>query len=217
MRAKHLKENTMEDLDAEFSQLCGPADERVIRLLEVGIESLLNPALDPAYLAFVREHHGAVPRKSYFTASDGKTYRVGRFLTLVDGKSVLEPPFQESWEFPDRDVRIDWSAFTLVDQECATSRALFYGYALVPFAALYWHTEHPDGMSLTDGNVNLVGFLFNEDGSSSVVVWLAGNAAGEYSRWEDAREDIDEARYADFTVPVAPDFASFLALLRLES
>lgn len=204
----------MEESNAEFTQLCGPSDKRVIQFLEKKLE---HP-LDPAYLRFAEQYHGAVPRKSYLTAGDGRTYRVGRFLTLVDRNSVLEPPFQESWENPDRDVRIDWSAETLVDQECATSRGLCYGVALMPFAALYWGVEHPDGMSLTDANVNLVGSLFDEDGGSSVVIWLAHKASDEEARLADApEEDIYDARYADFTVPVAPDFKAFLAMLRLEA
>jgi hypothetical protein len=206
------------DLAYDLSSLCGPVDLRVAGFLE----KYRGNMLDPSYLRHIQKWHGGIPGKQYFDAADGETYRVGRFLTLVDKKSALEPPARPSWEFPERDVRIDWSVLTLIDQEGPSCRYLFGGEELLPFAALYWGPHHPDGMSLTDGNVDLLGFLYQpERRRPRVVVWLAHEAQQEFRRWEAALEatgwDEDEpVRYDDFTVPVAVDFDAFLALLRAE-
>jgi hypothetical protein len=203
----------MEDLGYDPASLCGPVDERVAEF----IQSYRKRRLDPAYLAHARRFHGGIPGRSYFTAADGETYRVGRFLTLVDDESELPPPARPSWSNPGRDSRIDWSMLTLIDEEGATARHLFYGEELLPFAALYCGPHHPDGMGLDDGNVDLMAFFF-EGERSSVVVWRSDRAADEYWRWEEDLEQDEDApvRFADFTVPVAPDFESFLRLLRAE-
>lgn len=199
---------TEPDLAYKPASLCGPVDLRVAHELE----EYRGHKLDPAYLRHVQKYHGGIPGKSYFDAEDGHTYRVGRFLTLVDQKSELEPPPRPSWEFPERDSRIDWSMLTLIDQEGPSCRNLFGGEKLLPFAALYWGRQHPDGMSLTEGNVDLLGFLYeSEQQRPRIVVWLADNAQEEFFRWE--AED-DEVRYSDFTLAVAPHFDAFLALLR---
>src|SRR5262245_52101892 len=111
------------DLGYDPSSLCGPADLRVARFLE----EHRGKKLDAAYLRHVQQFHGGVPGKQYFDAEDGNTYRVGRFLTLVDDESELEPPLRPSWEFPPRDIRIDWSVLTLIDQEGLSCRHLFDG------------------------------------------------------------------------------------------
>ena len=147
---------------------------------------------------------------------------MGRFLTLVDEDSALEPPARPSWEFPERDIRIDWSVLTLIDQEGPSCRNLFAGDDLLPFAALYRGKLHPDGMSLTAGDTDLLCFLYRSKAQRPrVVVWLADRAQQEYDRWEGVMSAADGAeevpvRYEDFTVPVSPDFDSFLARLRAE-
>src|SRR5262245_56541492 len=93
------------DLAYDASSLCGPIDLRVARFLE----KYRGHKLDPAYLRHLQKYHGGIPGKQYFEAEDGKSYRVGRFLTLVDEKSKLEPPPRPSWEFPKQNIRIDWS------------------------------------------------------------------------------------------------------------
>jgi hypothetical protein len=197
------------DLNYDPSSFCGPADLRVARFLEEYREH----KLDAAYLRHVKKYHGGIPGKQYFDAEDGKTHRVGRFLTLVDEKSKLEPPFRPSWQFPKQDIRIDWSVLTLIDQEGPSCRNLFGGEKLLPFAALFFGPNHPDGMGLTDGNVNLLAFLYeSKKRRPRVVVWLAHEAQREYFRWEKA--GCDEVRYADFTVGVAETFDEFLASLR---
>ncbi|HTU22907.1 MAG TPA: hypothetical protein VMG10_33020 [Gemmataceae bacterium] len=208
----------MVDLHYDPSSLCGPVDMHVVRFLE----KYRGNNLDPSYLLHISRWHGGIPGKQYFDAEDGKTYRLGRLLTLVDEESELEPPFRPSWAFPNRDIRVDWSVLTLIDQEGPSCRHLFGGEELLPFAALYWGTRHPDGMSLTDGNVNLLGFLYErKEQRPRVVVWLALEAQQDYWRWEKALEacgwDKEEpVPYKDFTVPVAPNFDIFLTLLRAE-
>jgi hypothetical protein len=203
----------MVDLGYDPSSLCGPADRRVAEF----IQNYRKRRLDPAYPEHAGRYHGGIPGKQYFDAADGNTYRVGRFLTLVDEDSELEPPRRPSWSNPGRDIRIDWSMLALIDEEGATARHLFYGEELLPFAALYCGPHHPDEMGLDDGNVDLLAFFYEAE-RSQVVVWLADEAAVEFRRWEaELRQDEeDPVRYADFTVPVAPDFASFLRLLRAE-
>jgi hypothetical protein len=199
------------DLAYDPVSLCGPVDMRVVRFLE----KYRGHKLDPAYLRHVQKYHGGIPGKQYFDAEDGKTYRVGRFLTLADEKSKLQPPPRPSWEFPKQDSRIDWSVLTVIDQEGPSCRSLFGGAKLLPFAALYRGPHHPDKMSLTECDVNLLGFFYESKRQRpQVVVWLAHEAQREFSRWEKA--DCDEVRYADFTIPVAPHFDAFLALLRAE-
>ncbi len=202
----------MVDLGYDPSSLCGPVDERVAAF----IQSYRKHRLDPAYLDHARRYHGGIPGKQYF-AADGETYRVGRFLTLVDEESELGPPPRPSWANPGRDARIDWSMLALIDEEGATARHLFYGEQLLPFAALYRGPHHPDEIDLSDGHVDLLAF-FNEGDRPRVVVWLADRAAAEFRRWEAElrRDEGAPVRFADFTVPVAPDFESFLRLLRAE-
>lgn len=203
----------MVDLDYDPQSLCGPVDERVVEF----IQSYRKHRFDSAYLEHVRRYHGGVPGKRYFEAADGETYQVGRFLTLVDEESELSPPARPSWTNPGRDIRIDWSVLTLVDEEGATARHLFYGEKVLPFAALYCGPHHPDKMGLDDGNVDLVAFFFGVE-RSAVVVWRSDKAAVEFRRWEEElRHDENAAvQFSDFIVPIAPDFARFLRLLRAE-
>lgn len=197
------------DLAYDPTSLCGPVDLRVAKFLE----AYRGNKLDASYLRHVKRYHGGIPGKQYFDAEDGKTYRVGRFLTLVDEKSELEPPHQPSWECPKQDRRIDWSVLTLIDQEGPTCRNLFAGEVLLPFAALYFGKIHPDGMGLTDGNTDLLAFRYeSKRRRPRVVVWLAYRAQQEYFRREAA--SYDAVRYDDFTVPVADNFDEFVALLR---
>ena len=121
------------DLAYDPSSLCGPVDLRVARSLE----KYRGNKLDSSYVRHVQKWHGGIPGKQYFDAEDGKTYRVGRFLTLVDDESELAPPPRPSWKFRERDIRIDWSILTLIDEEGPSCRNLFGGEELLPFAALY--------------------------------------------------------------------------------
>jgi hypothetical protein len=208
----------MVDLNYDPSSLCGPVDLRVARFLE----KYKGNKLDSSYLRHLKKWHGGIPGKQYFDAEDGKTYRFGRFLTLVDEKTKLEPPFRPSWQFPKQDVRIDWSVLTLIDQEGPSCRNLFSGEKLLPFAALFYGPHHPDGMSLTDGNVDLLGFLYeSKRHRPRIVVWLADDAHKEYRRREKALQASgwnkeEPVRYEDFTVPVAGHFDAFLELLRAD-
>ena len=208
----------MPDVDLAYdpSSLCGPADLRVARFLE----EYRGNKLDPSYLRHVQKWHGGIPGKQYFDAEDGKTYRVGRFLTLVDEKSKLQPPIQPSWKFRERDMRIDWSVLTLIDEEGPSCRNLFGGEDLLPFAALYRGQFHPDDMSLTDGDCDLVCFFYTaKKQRPGIVVWHSDQAQKEYWRWDEALKASgwskkERVRYEDFTVSAAPHFDAFLEMLR---
>ncbi len=205
----------MVDLNYDPSNLCGPVDMRVVLFLE----KYRGHKFDPSYLAHVQKWHGGIPGKPYFTAGGRKPDRIGRFLTLVDEKSVLEPPHRPSWEFPKQDIRIDWSVLTVIDQEGPSCLTLFSGEQLLPFAALFYGPHHPDGMGLTDGNVDLLCFFY-EPGvrRPRVVLWLAHDALEERFRWDKAFRvnENERVRYEDFTVPVAQHFDEFLELLRAD-
>jgi len=176
----------MEDIDLNYdpTTFAGPVDPRVIEFLE----TYRGHKFDVSYLDHARKYHGGIPGKQYFDAADGKTYRVGRFLTLIDDKSHLRPPFRPSWEFPDRDIRIDWSVLTLIDEEGPACRNLFGGEKLLPFAALYRGGHHPDSMGSQEADCvpDLVCFFYESGAASSkIVVWLALRALDEYFRMEE--------------------------------
>jgi hypothetical protein len=207
------------DLAYDPSSLCGPVDLRVARFLE----KYRGNKLDPSYLRHVQQWHGGIPSKQYFEAEDGKTYRVGRCLTLVDEKTKLKPPTRPSWKFRERDIRIDWSILTLIDEEGPSCRNLFGGEQLLPFAALHRGQLHPDKMGLTDGDCDLACFFYtSKTKRPRIVVWHADLAQKEHWRWDEALKASgwnkeERVRYEDFTVPVAADFDEFIAKLRVES
>jgi hypothetical protein len=200
----------MVDLNYDMSSLCGPADMRVVRF----IETYRGNKFDPAYLQHIQQWHGGIPGKQYFDAQDGKTYRVGRFLTLVDEKSTLEPPERLSWENRDRDIRIDWSVLTRIDEE-GPCMQVFSGEKLLPFANLYYREHHPDEMGIgEDGIIDLLAFIYEGKSRPRVVVNLARKSLDEYFRLEESRSEGREVRYDDITVSVAENFDEFLKLLR---
>ena len=196
----------MVNLDYDPTSFAGPVDNRVVDFL-----AGYRHKLDPSYLLHAAQFHGGVPGKQYFDGDDGKTYRIGRFLTLVDRDSELTAPFKQSWQFPERDIRIDWSVLTLIDEEGPSCRQLFH--ELLPFAALYRGKHHPDDMSLREADCDLVCFRYeSKKGRPRVVIWLAHESAAEYHRWEKA--GCDQVQYGYFTVAAAADFDKFLQMLR---
>lgn len=205
------KVEDMVDLNYDTSSLCGPVDMRVVRF----IEKYRGNKFDPSYLKHVQKWHGGIPGQQYFDAQDGKTYRVGRFLTVVDEKTKLQPPARPSWEYRDRDIRIDWSVLTWIDEE-GPCRQVFSGEKLLPFATLYYREHHPDEMGIGEyGIVDLLAFIYEGKTRPRVVVNLARKSLDELFRLEKARSDQErEVRYDEITVSVAPNFDEFLKLLR---
>ena len=171
------------NLNYDPSSLCGPVDRRVARFLE----KYRGYKLESSYLRHIQQWHGGIPGKQYFDAEDGNTYRVGRFLTPVDEKTKLEPPPRPPGQDRERDLRLYWSMLTLIDLEGPSCRDLFAGEELLPFAALYRGSLHPDGMDLTESDCDLVCFCYESKGwRPSIVVWHADHAHEEYFRWENA-------------------------------
>lgn len=203
----------MMDLNYGKSTLCGPVDMRVVRF----IEEYRGNQFDLSYIEHIQKWHGGIPGNKYFDAEDGKTYRVGRFLTLVDEKTKLEPPARPSWEFRDRDMRIDWSVLTWIDEEPPCMQ-IFSGERLLPFASLYFREHHPDEMGIGEmGVIDLLAFIYEGKTRPRVVVNLARNSVDEYLRLDRIRSDEEwDVRYGDITVAVAANFDDFLKLLRAE-
>jgi len=218
----------MSDIDLKYDpgSFAGPFDEDVLELVESMIEG--DRHLDASYVAHLRTFNGGIPGKQYFTTSGGKTYRVGRFLAMVDEESELPAPEQPHFEFGDMDARAVNGVPFLMDCEGPVCRGLLY---LIPFAALYFGDNHPDEMSIHRGYVDLLCFRYANRGPDcprpSVVVWKGESAAAEYERWSEEldsmmdgeSEDVDAdaeaaVRYEDFTEEVAPDFDAFLKMLR---
>lgn len=182
-----------------FTSGAGPVDPKVLRWLQ----EYCNP--DPTYIEQAEQLHGTIPDKPYFDARDGKTYRIGRFLTLVDEENLTQPAWP-SWEYGG-DARIDWSVSMLKDGDAPIPRGL--GDRLLPFAVLYAGDVHPDRMGTGEyGLVDLVCFYTEAEGERpKIVVWLAAESPMDYT--DD--EDLD---YSEFTIPVAPDFDAFVSMLR---
>lgn len=148
----------MKVLDYDTASL---RDQRVVRILEQGY----GKRLDPAYLAFIEHLTSGVPPRQY-VAARATVHRIGRFLPLVDNYSELEPPFRRSWEFLARDVRIDWGVLTLIEEDGPSAWHLFGGERLLPFVALYRGSRHPDTLSLTGGDTNLLTFAYDKPGKA---------------------------------------------------
>jgi hypothetical protein len=205
------------DLLYEPDSLAGPPDTRVL-------DKLANHryVLDRGYLEHIGQFHGGIPGKGYFTTPGNRVLRIGRFLTLYDSKSLLVPPPRPSWAVPGRDIRIDYSAYTLIYEEGNSCRNLFAGDELLPFAALYYGPHHPDGMDLTDGQVDLMCFFYSDKAAKKgrkrprIVRWDSDLAHREYRRWEEEMRADENAPvlYDTFLETIAPNFDSFLKMLR---
>jgi hypothetical protein len=196
------------DLGYDPDTLAGPVDPRVVRWIEEH-----RRRFDPSYLDHIQRFHGGIPGKQYFDTPQGETMRVGRFLTLVDEETPLPPPFCPSWQYPNRDVRIDRSVLTLIDEEGPSCRQLLAGEDILPFAALYRGDLDPDGMSLLEGECDLLCFDYRLGAPRpQVVIWDAYASLKDCIRRDRSRDDT--VRYEEFIRPVASDFDAFLRLLR---
>lgn len=208
------RKDAMMVIDYDLGSPCEPVDGRVMRILQ----TRHGKVLDASYFAQIQHHHGGVPIRQYVNDAHGTTHRIGRFLLLIDNHSEFETPFQSSSEFPTRDARIDRGILTLIEEDSATAHRLFGGEKLLPFAALYRGSRHPDDLRLGDGEASFLAFLYNGQVRPQVVVWIAADAGREYERWSfalaDGRRWDEPVRYSAFTVPVAKHFDDFLSCLR---
>ncbi len=201
---------TDSSIECQTGSLAGPVDQRAIAALE----DYRQFTFDSTYIAALPFIHGGIPVRQYLTTPSGKVVRIGRFLPIVDEHSTLTPPEQPSWETPGRDVRIDRSIETLIDQEGTSCQCLFAGERLIPFAALYAGHIHPDGMSLTSGDCDLLCFDHLVT-PPAVVLWRADDALTEFLRLDDTPLEEDEpVDYDSFMEPVADCFQTFAELLK---
>ncbi|MDY8135399.1 hypothetical protein [Aquimarina sp. 2201CG5-10] len=174
--------------------------------------------LDKSFLFFIKKHHGTIPINGEFKSKKGQIYKIGRFLTLVDETSQLASPIIQS-KFNNRDARIDWSIYTLIDEESTTLRSFIDGKRLIPFASLYQGTNHPDGMDLSRANIDLLCFFYSDDEKRpKIVVWNGQKAIQESLRSEEVLENEDlteeeyyqRINYSSFTELVDINFDDFL-------
>lgn len=199
-------------LKFEKNSLAGPVDRKALELLQA------RYSLDESYLRLIRKFHGGIPEQQYI-AGKGRSYRVGRFLTVLDTHSNLPGQFQPHFDRTDTDCRIVRSILFAIDGECATSRALYYGERLVPFAAFFAGEHHPDQMCLDRGYVSLLCFDYGTGARPAVVVWHAQDAIKEYQKWEVAGcpfkpTKVADVDYTKFTEPIAENFDEFMNLMR---
>ena len=167
--------------------------------------------LDDDFLAQMASCHGGRPRISKFEAAN-EQWPVGQFLTVLDFKSDLIPPFRPHFNLQDVDERAVESIDYLVDGEHSTSRALFEG--LMPFAATNFE------MCLDRAYINLLCLDHRADSKQpTVVMWLADEANDAYMDWEDACDFDDEddgmssILWDTFLMPVAASFSEFIQSL----
>jgi hypothetical protein len=194
----------MRDLQCDPQTLAGPIDERVVRNLK---------GLDPAFVEHMKTCHGGQPRIGSFKVGN-KRGNIGLFLTLLDDKSELQPPFRPHFDFTDLDERVVNSIPFLTEVEHFTSRALFGG--LLPFAALQ------AGMCLDQAYVHLLCFdrrLHHKH--PPVVMWDAHRASDAYLKWENLPlkkrfgddDRILNVRWHDFVIPLSDNYVSFVESL----
>lgn len=207
-----------ETLLFEEESLAGPVDPQALKYLES------RHVLDESYRQLIHSFHGGIPGRQYIKGK-GHRYRVGRFLTILDRHSQLPGPFQPHFDQSEIDCRVARSISFVIDAESMTSRALFYGQRLLPFAALYAGDHHPDDMCLDRVYVSFLCFDYGTGSARPViVVWHAQKAADAYDEWEEddypteeAEPDIPAIDYNKFTERIADNFDEFLEMLQSES
>lgn len=197
--------------DLHCGETCVPdvIDDRVVANLRQRHRFTLNDD----FLAQMTASHGGRPQIATFMAS-GESWRIGQFLTLLDGRSELVLPFRPHFDHCSCDERAIESVPHLVDGDNSTSRALFKG--LMPFATTV------TGMCFDRAYVNLL--CLNHRVSSdqpTVVMWLAEQANEAYMDWEDSFEFGDDEEdvfqsvpWDTFLIPVADSFDAFIQSLR---
>lgn len=198
----------MRNLECDPSTLVGPIDERVVADID------RRYPLPADFLAYMKACHGGRPKVGAFKVGS-KTGHIELFLTLLDQESDLPPPFRPHFGVSSWDERALNSIRYLLDYEHATHRALFG--KLLPFAALL------AGMHLDCCYVDLLCLDYRENRSKPpVVLWVAAQANTALMNWEDlpieeqfdAEENIKSVPWDDFLIPLAPDFAAFIEMLR---
>ncbi|MBX9667350.1 MAG: hypothetical protein K2X93_07010 [Candidatus Obscuribacterales bacterium] len=181
----------------------GAPDKRVIKQISK------TQSLPPSFLSFCETNHGKTPKRGKIK---GTKLRIGRFLSLVDDKSKLPGPFRPHFEDSSVDERVMRGISAVIGYESATSRALYYGERLLPFAVLYCGDEHPDEMCIDRYYVDFLCFDFEKKPiEPPVVVWHSEKANKEFFKYDEGK--IEEPNYKKFTTPLAKSFAELLELV----
>jgi hypothetical protein len=197
------------------NSFAGPVDSKALSDIEE------RHVLDPGYREFIFACHGGIPVEQYIKGK-GQNYRLGRFLTILDQNSQLTEKFQPHFEYSDIDSRVARSVAFAINSESNTSRALFYGQRLLPFAAFYAGEHHPDDLCLDRAYVSMLCFDYKSQGTRPpVVVWHAHEALKAYFKWEEANcpfegpdGNVPKVDYEDFTEHIADNFDEFLKLMQ---
>ncbi len=191
----------------------GPVDPAALADLEK------RHPLDSSYRQLLDRLHGGIPLRQFIK---GHRCRIGRFLTILNSRSKLEGAFQPHFDQSNTDCRVVRSIAAQIDTECATSRGLFYGQRLLPFAALYVGEHHPDEMCLDRAYVDLLCFDYGTGSlRPPIVVWHAEDAAEAYEDWlgddcprEEEDPETPAVDYDNFTKRIADDFDEFLKMVQ---
>ena len=166
---------------------------------------------DPAYVDFITDNHGGIPIKQWFNSKDGRLFRIGRYVNFG---GPYTPPYQDSWEFPGRDHRMDWSHEAL---ETIANIADGCAAFLIPFGILYSGDHHPDDMGVIYSNMLCFDYKNMHGTLPSVAAWINANAVTEYCRLqEQGVNPFLEMDHSNITHPVADCFADFLRILMHE-
>ena len=172
----------------------------------------ISHRFDPDFARLLPSIAGKSPVKPYFTASDGRVHRIGRFVGYADELTELSGPFQPG--IVDRQVDQRITEQSLPEIINSTALDLFGGgERILPFAAL---CDHVDPVSLRwqnyDFPVNDSLCFDTETAPYSIVFCDAIKAADAANEWEYG--DEEDVRYDSFLVPVAGSFVEFATMLR---
>lgn len=186
----------------------GALDPQVIH----NIEHRYSP-LEQDYLDFLQQYHGCTLHNVTISIAQ-QQYRVAEILTLLDEHSPLASPFQPHFEHTHRDRRLINNVIYLTQYEHSTQQALFG--SLLPFAT----TETQ--LCLARGYVDLFCFDYTEGANGRIVLWQAEEALTALMDWEDLplaqQFDADGKNLnipiAEFILPIADNFAGFMAKLQ---
>ncbi|QDT10512.1 hypothetical protein [Planctomycetes bacterium K23_9] len=172
----------------------------------------ISHILDPVFARQLPRIAGKTPALPYFTANDGRCFRIGWFVGYADESTELAGPLQPGINCGKLDGRITEQSLPEIIN--LTALDLFGGGdRLLPFAALC-----DDGPPISlrwqnyDFPVNDSLCFDTSTDPHTIVVCDALKAADAANEWEDGV--VGDIRYDTFIAPVAKAFADFATMLR---